>query len=216
MRDWHSGSYLNAFGGQLGFSFNFQWVGLPFFFFFDMVPFMLIGMALLRYRVLTAERPLRDYLVMMAAGYALGIPLGWHELNLLLASNFAPTAFAEANATYEISRLAMVVGHLGLFLAVIKAGLFRGLQRALAAVGQMALTNYVMQTVICTFVFYGFGLGLYGKLERHELYFVVLAIWIAELIWSPLWLRRFRFGPFEWVWRSLTYWQRQPMKLDAA
>jgi uncharacterized protein len=91
--------------------------------------------------------------------------------------------------------------------------LFQALQRALAAVGQMALTNYLMQTVICTFLFYGFGMGLYGKLERHELYYVVVAVWLVELVWSPLWLARFRFGPFEWLWRSLTYWQKQPMKV---
>jgi uncharacterized protein len=212
-RDWHSGSYLNAVSGQLPFSFKFQWVGLPFFFLFDMVPFMLIGMGLLKLGVLGAERPLRFYLAMLAGGYAVGIPLGIYELGLVLDANFARLSFIEASATYEISRLAMVVGHLGLLLAAIKAGLFKALQRALAAVGQMALTNYLMQTVICTFLFYGFGMGLYGKLERHELYYVVVAVWLVELVWSPLWLARFRFGPFEWLWRSLTYWQKQPMKL---
>ena len=89
-------------------------------------------------------------------------------------------------------------------------GYFR---RAMAAVGQMALSNYVAQTIICTALFYGFGFGLFGKLERHELLYVVAAIWVAQLAWSPLWLRAFRFGPLEWAWRSLTYWQRQPMRL---
>jgi uncharacterized protein len=98
---------------------------------------------------------------------------------------------------------------------VIKAGLFKALQRGMAAVGTMALSNYLMQTIICTWLFYSFGpgLGLFGKLERHELYYVVGAIWVAEFIWSVIWLKYFRFGPFEWLWRSLTYWERQPMKL---
>ena len=214
-RDWHSGSYLDAVGGQLPFSFKVQWVGLPFFFLFDMVPFMLIGMALLKLEVLDATRPLRVYLAMAAVGYAVGVPLGWFELGTILNSNFARLGFVEASVTYEISRLAMVVGHLGLLLAVIRLGLFKALQRGLAAVGQMALTNYLMQTVICTWLFYSFGLGLglYGKLERHELYYVVFAVWVIQLAWSVMWLARFRFGPFEWVWRSLTYWQRQPMRL---
>ena len=114
-----------------------------------------------------AGRSQRFYLAMVAGGYAVGIPLGIYELGLVLDANFARLAFIEAGASYEIRRLAMVVGHLGLLLAAIKAGLFKALQRGLAAVGQMALTNYLMQTVICTFLFYGFGLGLYGPLKRH-------------------------------------------------
>ena len=86
--------------------------------------------------------------------------------------------------------------------------------RNLGSVGQMALTNYLTQSLICMFLFTGAGLALYGHLERHELYYVVAAIWIVQLIWSPMWLRRFRFGPAEWVWRSLTYWQRQPMRSE--
>lgn len=212
---WHTGSYLDAVSGQLPGSFEFQWVGLPFFFFFDMVPFMLIGMALLKLDVLGAQRSLQFYLAMAAAGYVIGIPLGFYEMNLVVSSGFDLVASRQADTTYELSRLAMVVGHLGLLLAVIKAGLFRSLQRGMAAVGTMALSNYLMQTIICTFLFYSFGpgLGLFGQLERHELYYVVGAIWLAELAWSVIWLRSFRFGPFEWLWRSLTYWERQPMRL---
>lgn len=217
-RKWHSGTYVQAVADQFPGSFEFQWIELPFAFFFDMIPFMLIGMALLKLDVLTAKRPARDYALMALGGYAIGIPLGTYELGLLIDSNFARLSFIEAGATYQISRLAMVIGHLGLLLSVIRAGLFKPLQRGLAAVGQMALTNYLMQTIICIWLFYSFGLGLglYGKFERHELYYVVFAIWVVELIWSPLWLARFRFGPFEWLWRSLTYWQRQPMTLAAA
>ena len=85
--------------------------------------------------------------------------------------------------------------------------------KALSAVGQMAFTNYLMQSIICTFFFYGHGLGYYGKLYFHQIYYVVAAVWIFQLIFSSIWLRYFRFGPFEWVWRSLTYWKMQPMKL---
>lgn len=214
-RGWHSGSYLDAVGGQLPFSFEFQWVGLPLFFFFDMVPFMLIGMAMLKLGVLSAERSMGFYLGMIVVGYGIGLPLGFHEMNMVVASGFDLLAQKQADTTYELSRFAMVVGHLGLFLAFIKAGLAQWFQRGMAAVGQMALSNYLMQTIICTWLFYSFGpgMGLYGQLERYELYYVVAAIWVAEFIWSQLWLKRFRFGPFEWVWRSLTYWERQPMKL---
>ena len=86
----------------------------------------------------------------------------------------------------------------------------------LASVGQMALSNYLATSVICLFLFTGAGLGWYGQLERFELYYVVLSIWIAQLIWSPIWLSHFRYGPAEWLWRSLTYIQLQPMRRSSA
>ena len=61
-------------------------------------------------------------------------------------------------------------------------------------------------------VFYGFGFGLYGHLARHQLYYVVFSIWAFQLVISPIWLAHYRFGPVEWLWRSLTYGQRQPMR----
>jgi uncharacterized protein len=75
----------------------------------------------------------------------------------------------------------------------------------------MALSNYLAHSLICAFVFYGFGFGLYGQLERHQIYYVVFAIWVFQLITSPIWLKYFLFGPFEWLWRSLTYVKKQPM-----
>ena len=81
----------------------------------------------------------------------------------------------------------------------------------LAATGRMAFTNYLMQTVICTTLFYGHGFGLYGFVERWGQFFIVLAIWLLQLFWSPLWLRYFQFGPAEWFWRSLTYLRPQPI-----
>ncbi len=74
----------------------------------------------------------------------------------------------------------------------------------------MAFTNYIAQTVICTTIFYGHGFGLFGVVERTGQIQIVVAIWIVQLIWSPIWLAFFRFGPMEWAWRSLSYWKRQP------
>ena len=86
------------------------------------------------------------------------------------------------------------------------------LRNSLAAVGRMALTNYIMHSVICAFIFTGIGLSWFGKLQRHELYYVVLGIWIFQLVASPIWLKYYRFGPLEWLWRSLTYKKRQPFR----
>jgi uncharacterized protein len=199
-------------------SFEFQWTEFPHYAITDMIPFMLIGMALLKLGVLTGAARTQTYLAMVVAGYGIGIPLGLYEVNLLVAGDFNPLVSAASERTYQISRLAMLAGHLGVLLLMIKFGVLKPLQHGLAAVGQMALSNYLMQTVICTFLFFAFtgGPALYSDLERYQLYYVVGAIWVAEIIWSVIWLRYYRFGPFEWLWRSLTYWKLQPMRRERA
>lgn len=208
----HRGGYVQAVAEQWPMSYAFQWETLPYWAIFDMIPFMLLGMALLRLDVLSAQRPARFYAAMAAAGYVIGLPLNAWEAYGEWSSGFAVLAHSRSGITYEISRLAMVFGHLGALLLIIRGGVLRRLQARLAAVGQMAFSNYIAQTMICTALFWGFGFGLFMQLARHELYAVVALIWAAELIWSPLWLRRFRFGPLEWLWRSLAYARRQPMR----
>ena len=107
----------------------------------------------------------------------------------------------------------LAAGHIGVVMLISKSGALGWLRRALAAVGQTALSNYLLTSVVCTLIFNGYGLGLFGRLERHQLYLNVLGMWLVNLTLSPLWLRWFRFGPAEWVWRSLTYWRRQPMRI---
>jgi len=85
----------------------------------------------------------------------------------------------------------------------------------LAAAGRMALTNYIMQSVICTLIFYSFGLGLFGQVGAFAGLAISIAIWLAQLPISAAWLSRFRFGPLEWVWRSLTYGRRQGLSQAA-
>lgn len=208
----HQVGYIDAVTLQFPMSYEFQWTDLPWWLFFDMMSFMLIGMALLKLGVLAGGQSAHFYGLMMAGGYAVGIPLNYMELQLFQNSGFSVLGFSQASITYEISRLAMVIGHLGLFLSIIRAGWMKSLQRTLAATGQMALTNYIAQTLICTALFFGFGFGLFNQLERHQLFYIVAAIWAVELIWSPIWLKHFRFGPLEWLWRSLTYWERQPLR----
>lgn len=213
-RNWHSGSYIAAVTGQFSSSASFQLWGIFFWIFADVGPFMLIGMVLLRLGLLQGGASLRTGLIMAVAGLALGIPLGLWELRQVLADDFSRLSILAARRTYLIGRAAMTFGLLGLLLVAIRLGVLPGLQRALAAAGRMALSNYLAQTLICIWLFYDFGpcLGLYGQLARHELMLVVAAIWAVQLAWSQWWLTRFRFGPFEWLWRSLTYGRRQPMR----
>jgi uncharacterized protein len=78
------------------------------------------------------------------------------------------------------------------------------IQRALAAVGRLALSNYLLQTLLATTLFYGFGFGLFGQVSRPQQAGIVLLIWAILIAFSILWSRRFRYGPFEWLWRSLS------------
>ena len=88
----------------------------------------------------------------------------------------------------------------------VQLGVLSVITNALAPVGQMAFTNYVAQSLIMTAIFYGGrGLGLYGEVNREALLAIVAAVWALQLIWSPLWLAKFRMGPLEWVWRRLSY-----------
>ena len=97
-------------------------------------------------------------------------------------------------------------------MLLVQSGVLKWFQYALASVGRMALSNYLLQSIICTSIFYGHGLGQFGTWSRSEQMLLVLLLSVAQLIWSPLWLSTFRYGPFEWMWRSLTYWRLQPMR----
>lgn len=182
----------------------------------DFYAFMLLGMAFVKLDVLTGGRPLSFYVKIAAAGYLIGIPMNATTISTYIRSGYEPITAAFAFSTYHLGRLCLALAHMSLLLIFVKKGFLAFLISRLAAVGQMAFSNYLSHSVICTLFFYGHGLGMFARLERHQLYFVVAAVWTLNLIWSPIWLRHFRFGPMEWCWRSLTYWQRQPMRIQTA
>jgi uncharacterized protein len=130
----------------------------------------------------------------------------------MITSNFDIVATMFWNAPYQIGRVSVALAHASVLILLVKAARMTWLTDRLAAVGQMAFSNYISHSIIYALVFYAPGLRMMGQLERYQLYYVVAGIWILNLAWSPIWLRYFRFGPLEWCWRSLTYWQRQPMR----
>ena len=83
-------------------------------------------------------------------------------------------------------------------------------------VGQMAFTNYLGQSFLMGLLFYGIGFGMFGKLQRYEIYYVVGITWIVQIIFSHIWLHYFQFGPLEWIWRQLTYWKRFPLRRNTS
>lgn len=150
---------------------------------------------------------------MIVIGFAVGIPTILYGVSRNFATqwSFESCFFLGGQFNYWGS-LFVALGWVGLVMLVCKSRVAPTLTRTLAATGQMALTNYLLQTVLCTIIFYGHGFGLFGKVDRLGQILIVFGIWSVLLVVSPLWLRRFSFGPAEWLWRSLTYMQVQPMR----
>jgi len=176
----------------------------------DILSFMLLGMALFKLRVFHGERTNLFYIILLVTGYLIGLTINYFETKLLVDSKFDVMTISKVEQTYQIGRLFTTLGHIGLFMLFIKSGILKFLQKSLAAVGKMALTNYLTHSVITSIIFYGDGFALFGELQRYELYYIVGGIWIFQLIFSPIWLKYFLYGPAEWIWRSLTYQQKQP------
>jgi uncharacterized protein len=179
----------------------------------DILSFMLIGMAFFKLRIFHGERTRLFYLIMMITGYLVGLSVNYYETRLVIDSNFDAVVMSKADQTYQIGRLFTTMGHVGLFMLFIQSGILRFLQKSLAAVGKMTLSNYLTHSIVTSIIFYGDGFSMYGKLERFELYYIVAGIWIFQLIVSPIWLKHFLYGPAEWIWRSLTYQKMQAFRI---
>ena len=189
----------------------------------DSLALMLLGLALFKWGFLTGSWSRKDYWKVVKIGYGLGLPL------VLFAQyyNFLHFSTLEANLArmeqvsvnwvgliYPFQRILIVMAHAAALILMFQSGFAKNLFSRLVAVGRMALSNYIAHSVICTMFFFGYGLNFYGEFEFYQIYFVVLAIWVFQLIISPIWLKHFRFGPLEWLWRSLTYWKLQPMRRE--
>ncbi|HSF54753.1 MAG TPA: DUF418 domain-containing protein [Algoriphagus sp.] len=178
----------------------------------DILSMMLVGIGLFKLKILSARKPSKIYWGMVLAGYGIGLTVNYFELKNILDANFSYLSFAESNVTYDLGRLPLSLGHVGLIMLFCKSTAFIWLKQSIAAVGKMALTNYFMHSVICIFVFTGVGFGLFGKLQRYELLYVVFATWIFQLILSPIWLKYYEYGPLEWIWRNLSYQKIYPFR----
>lgn len=175
--------------------------------------YMLFGMAALRSGMLRGEWTRTRYRNWLLVCWAIALPaylaLAWAEW----ASGFDIRMVSATVPLAALIRPPMIAGWICLILLLARPG--GALTQALAAAGRMAFTNYLATSLICTTLFYGYGLGWYGHLSRWQLYPVVFTIWAAMLLWSRLWLAHFRFGPFEWIWRSLARGSFQPIRGNA-
>jgi uncharacterized protein len=171
-------------------------------------------MAFFKMGILQGEAKTKLYVWMAVLGLGIGLPLSWLFMQTEVKLNWNWYEITKSNqfAFYEIQRLIHSIGIFGLIMLMYKSGWFKWLFSLMRPVGQMAFTNYLAQSLLCGIFFYGIGFGWFGHLQRYELYYVVVAVWVLQIIWSHLWLKYYRFGPLEWLWRSLTYWKKQPIR----
>ncbi|HRF60982.1 MAG TPA: DUF418 domain-containing protein [Fimbriimonadaceae bacterium] len=177
------------------------------------LPLFVLGLLVGRDDVLRApSRHPRWRNLCLWIGFGVGLPL-----NLLALFAFARGWLFEFTLMQEfVLAPILALGYLMLGAIWAESGKLSAIASALAKVGQVALTSYLMQSVLATFVFYSWGLGLFGHVSTAQSLGVVAAIWTANIIFAQLWLAKFDIGPVEWVWRSLTEGRRQPWRAVAA
>lgn len=173
--------------------------------------YMLLGMACLKTGMLTGEWSGARYRRWVLIGFGTGIPAFTALACYIAGRDFALFPLVLGAITLPtLFRPLMIVGWACLIILLTARG--GRLTARIAAAGRMAFSNYLGTSILCTAFFYGYGLGLYGRFSRAELYLVVFAIWALMLLWSKPWLEHFRYGPLEWLWRSLARLRLQPLR----
>ncbi len=208
-----TGSYEDLYETRTGLYLD-SLVRYLYFSLWDVLLFMFIGMAFFKLGILTGQAPLKLYALLAVIGLGVGLTLSYFRLQPMIDARFNWFNYTKniSFSFYELSRTFRALGIFGTLMLLYKSGWFKWLFAIMRAPGQMAFTNYLGQSIICGIYFYGIGFGMMGKLARHEIYYFVGIVWIAQIIFSHIWLRYFYFGPLEWLWRSLTYWKKPPFR----
>jgi len=174
---------------------------------FDVGSMILVGMALFKLGVVTGARTTGFYVILLVLGYGLGLTVNFSEI-------YTELPFFQdeqdlpgwTSMSYDVGRVGVALGHLALIVLLTRMRLASFFVNLFAAAGCMALTNYLLQTVICTTLFFGFGFGLFGNFKHSELLLIALAIGTVQLVASRLYLLVFSQGPMEWLIRRLIVW----------
>ena len=175
----------------------------------------LLGMLAWQTGVLTNPRAHRVLLLAVASvglivGTIMGAPDALEAVTSWKISGIVVSCLANA------SSILMGLGYGAAIISLVEFTAAARILRAFAPLGRMAFTNYLMQSLIFSGVFFGYGLGYFGRLEPAQALAFGIAVYVVQMVLSALWLRRYRFGPVEWLWRTLMYGVRQPMTLPAS
>ncbi len=200
------GSFLEQMPIRLENAIEFQTLVFMIETFWRTTSLMLLGMILYRKGILSANKSISYYSKMILIGFGIGLIISLIGLNQSYDSGWSGAYVMTIGANYKlISGVFIAIGYIGFVMWCFKKGVFKKLQNRLQSAGRMAFTNYIGMSLICSLIFNGHGLALYGTFDRLQQFLVVVSIWVLILIVSPLVLRKYRYGPLEWLWRKLTY-----------
>ena len=171
---------------------------------------MMIGLSLFKSGFLAGRSSDRHYGVAMVVGALALVVVGWLAWQDVIAGT--PLLLGDSVEYFLAPFISL--GYVGALILAWRGGAAAVLS-PLAAAGRMAFTNYLTQSLIMTMIFYGGRGGLMGEIDRPGLWAIVIAVWMLQLVWSPLWLARFEMGPFEWIWRCLTHGRLMPLVKQA-
>lgn len=185
----------------------------------DFGSMMFLGMALLGMGFFQHRFSNSKYTLIAILSLVIGYFLAWYRIHygdkaIVDYAKYIENSAVPQNFFLPIEKFVLVLGYASVIMLVLRSNFFNWLSQALAAVGRMWLTNYILQVVICTFFFYGYGFGAFGRLSQWQLYFVVVEISLVLSVFSIFWLRYYRWGPFEWMWKCFIYRKWLPNKIQ--
>lgn len=212
--------YLGSYAGILQHKLVEQWSMLlqnlilgP----IETIPLMMIGMGLYRNGFLLGQESRETYVRTCRLMMAIGLPFFILLVAIAYVQDFNIIWMMNLTMAWSmLPRLFMIIGYVALFILIIQRFQHNPMLHRVAAAGRAAFSNYLGTSILMTFVFYGWGLGYFDQFGRFYLQLFVLGTWALMLLWSKPWLMRFRYGPLEWLWRSLAKGQAQPMQLRVA
>jgi uncharacterized protein len=179
----------------------------------ETLPLMMLGMALFRNGFLTGGWAAADYRRTawrwLPPGVLLTLLVAWLQWRSGFDYLVAVNAFMGWAGP---GRLMMTIAYAALLILLIRRAAASAWIARVAATGRAAFSNYLGTSIVMTTIFYGYGVGLFGDVDRWTLYLFCIAMWAVMLLWSKPWLERFRYGPLEWLWRSLARGRPQPMR----
>jgi uncharacterized protein len=212
---YQNGSWIDIFAKRAELNMNYQ---IGSFFMLSMwrtTGMMLLGMVLLNKGVLSAAKSKRFYAILAGAGIGIGTFISNEGYFQLVNHNWDVVHYFKAGYQYNyFGSLFSTLGYMGLVMLIYKLNILQFLMKGLEAVGRLAFTNYLCQSIICSMLFYSYGFGLFGEFTRSQLMLWVLGIWIFQMISSWYWLKYYKMGPFEWLWRYLTYKEKPQLSLN--
>ncbi len=171
---------------------------------------MLLGMGLFSLGFFNNRFPASRYLIIAILCIVVGIALGWFRIHYSALRTVGYETYIHKhpipyNFFFPIEKLVMALGYVAAAMWLLRLKFLNGLFKIFSLVGRMAFTNYFLQTIACTLFFYGYGFGYFGRLKQWELYFFVMEMIIVQIAFSVLWLKYYKLGPVEWLWRCLIY-----------